>query len=237
MTGWGLAVTYISRVNRRRIGSWAGLAAIAAPFAVSAVAYAFLGVAEEQEFYAEGGPLELSTALLLIAAAALCVVWRGNQLNIRSPVPPFIALLMAAREFDADKWFSEKSVLSVPYYFDNPGTSVIERVIAGAVVLSVAATIFYFFWRARFSILKALREFQPYTLSTILGFAMLGVSICLDGIGRKVHDLTGVQLSSQVNDLAHLAEETAEISMALAFLVALLQLRYEPDRNVLPDAR
>ena len=202
-------------------GYWASVGAILAPFAVSAALCFGLGVAEARVYYSEGGPFELGTALLMVTVASLCLAWR-QHLNIRSLLPPFIALLMAAREFDAQNWI------------EHLGAPLIEDLIAGAVILPIAAIILYFLWRVRFSILKTVRDFQPYALSTMLGFAMVVLSLSLDGISRKFFNLTGVKLSSQAGDLAHIAEETGEFAMALAFLVALLQLRYDPERNTLP---
>jgi hypothetical protein len=156
------------------------------------------------------------------------------RLRLTSIVPPLLALLMGWRELDGDRWFTQKSLLSTGYYFDNPGAPYGERIVAGAILATIAVAALFFLWRTRYQILTALREFQPWLRSLVTGVALLGASLALDGIGRKLAPF-GIRLSEAGGTMAKAVEEAAELGVAVAFLIALLQLRFDPVRNVLPD--
>jgi len=219
----------------RWLRNWAGAAAIAAVFAITGILVAHLGLHAAKAHFGEDGTVEISTPVFYVLVAILYGAWR-NRIGTRSIVPVLILLLMAWRELDGDRWFTEKSVISTGYYFDNPGVGYGQRILAAAILGPLGVVILGFFWEARHRILAAVRVFQPYCRSLLTAFAMLGASLILDGIGRKVYDLFGVQLSHAAIDFAGIVEETAELGMAVGFLVALLQLRFDPARNTLPRA-
>jgi hypothetical protein len=140
---------------------------------------------------------------------------------------------MGWRELDGDRWFTNKSILSTGYYFDNPGIAYGERILAGAIMALIGLAMLRFLWKARISILHAIRDFQPFCRSVIAGFAMLGISLALDGLGRKLA-VFGIHVSPVAGAVAKVMEECAELGIAVAFLIALIQLRFDPGRNALP---
>ena len=215
--------------------NWAALVAILAVFAATGLACEHLGVLEAKAYFGEDGAIEIATPIVFVLAAILCVAWR-QRTGVRSLVPSLILLLMAWRELDGDRWFTAQSVISSGYYFENPGVSYGQRIAVGAVVLALGLIILRFLWKARYRILTAITEFQPYGRSVIAAFTMLAASLVLDGLGRKVYALFGVHLTDTASALAGIVEETAELGMAVAFLVALLQLRFDTSENTLPGA-
>jgi hypothetical protein len=223
-------------VGRRRdwLANWAGLAVAGVLFAASGLLCVALGVDQARVFYAEEGPIEESQAILLVTVAILYVAWKA-RLGLRSYAPSLILLLMAARELDADKWFTAKSVMSTGFYFENPGVSYGVRLFFGVVVAALGVVILRFLWNARYDVLRALGAWRPYCRSMIVAFAMLGASFVFDGFRGKLYALTGIHASEWVGYLTGIGEETAEAAMVLAFLAALLQLRFDPARNALPS--
>jgi hypothetical protein len=212
---------------------WAGpIAALAIVF-VAIISTVVLGPAVASSFYGEEAPVEVITLVSMLALVPLYAALMP-RLQLTSVVPALIALLMGWRELDGDRWFTNKSVISTGYYFDNPGVAYGERIFVGVIVALVGLVILRFFWMARFSIMGALRDFQPYCRSVIAGFAMLGLSLTFDGLGRKLA-VFGVRISEVGSAMGKAIEETAELGLAIAFLIALLQLRFDPTRNVLPD--
>jgi hypothetical protein len=233
-----LADQAISTAARRepRVQTWAAPLAALVLAAGSMLAVAILGPEQAAVHFRENGPIETLTPVLYVLTALLFVAWRG-QIGLRSMVPPLILMLMALRELDAHKWFTAKGVISTGYYFDNPGVSYVQRLLVGLVLLAVAGVIARFFWRNRRRILSGLRSFHPYVCSLLTGFGLLALSLTLDGIGRKVMAMTGERLPQDWSRITVVAEETAELALALAFLIALLQLRFDPQRNPLPPER
>jgi hypothetical protein len=212
---------------------WAGPVAVLTIVFMAIVSIVVLGPAIAASFYGEEGPVEVITLVSMLAIVPLYAALMP-RLHLTTVVPALIALLMGWRELDGDRWFTNKSVLSTGYYFDNSGVPYGERILVGVIMSLIGLAILRFFWRARFSILGALREFQPYCRSVIAGFAMLGLSLALDGLGRKLA-VFGVHVSEVGSAMGKAIEEAAELGLAVAFLIALLQLRFDPTRNVLPD--
>ncbi len=216
-----------------RLSKWAGPLTVAAPFVASGVACAALGITEAKAYYGEDGPVEIGTAVVLPLTAVLYVMWM-SRLGLRSLVPPFMLLLMTARELDGDKWFTEKTLLSTGYYFDNPGVPYSERIVVGAVVAAIGIIILRFLWNNRFGILAAVGACQPYCVSLLLAFGLMGASQIMDAASRTYLWLVGTRMPTLVSNFTGIMEETAELAMALAFLMALLQLRFDTERNALP---
>ena len=213
--------------------TWAGLLAILAVFVATGLICAHLGILEAKPHFGEDGAVEIATPVVYVLVALLYVAWRG-KIGVQSLVPPFILVLMAWRELDGDQWFTDKSVISTGYYFDNPGVGYGERVLVAAIMLPLGLIILRFLWNARYQIASAVRASQPYCRSLIAAFTMLGASLVLDGLGRKVYGYLGVHLPTTVSVLAGIIEEAGELGMAVAFLAALLQLRFDPEQNKLP---
>jgi NADH:ubiquinone oxidoreductase subunit K len=234
-SGFPLAVSGAISSERRVdwLGDWAAFAAVGAAFAGSALMIAYFGVTQARIYYAEGGLIESVTAILLIVVAVLLALWRA-PLGMRSYVPSLILLLMTVRELDGDKWFTEKSVTSTGYYFDNPGVPYTERLFFGAIVFTLGVIGLHFLWAVRRQALRALRQLQPYCRSVLVGLAMIVASLVMDGLRGKVFAVTGIHLSEMTGFVSGIGEETAELGMILAFLVAVLQLRFDPARNALP---
>jgi hypothetical protein len=107
-----------------------------------------------------------------------------------------------------------------------------QRVLVGAVVVSIGAIVLRFLWRVRFGILKAVRKAPPYARSLACGGILLVASVGLDGLARTFH-MFGTSMSGSAHVVAGIAEETTELGIALALLVALLQVRFDPLRNTL----
>ncbi len=193
------------------------------------------GVAAAKTHFGEDGLVERATPVFYAATAVLYLVWR-NRIGARSWVPSVILLLMSARELDADRWFTNKSVTSTGYYFDNPGVSYGERIAVGVVALAVIAMILHLLWTNRAAIVRAIREFQPYVRTMLCAFFMLGVSQLLDGLSRSVRWLLHTHLPTVDSQLAGISEETIELGVSIALFVALLQLCFDSSRNRLPHA-
>ena len=212
---------------------WAGPSIALAIVLFSIVSAVVLGHERAGFLYREDGPVEIATFVVMLVLVPLYTAWMA-RLHLTSAVPALIAFLMGWRELDGDRWFTNKSVISTGYYFDNPGVAYGERIFVGAIMALIGLAILRFFWRARFSILGALHDFRPYCRSVIAGFVMLGASLTLDGLGRKLRML-GIHLSEAGSTMGKTIEEAAELGLAITFLIALLQLRFDPTRNALPN--
>jgi len=223
-------------VNARRgqrFFDWAGVLIFPILLAWAGTLCLVDGVATAKIHFGEDGLVESLTPVFYAITAVLYLTWR-TRIGAKSWVPALILFLMAARELDADKWFTAKSLTSTGYYFDNPGVSYTQRIAVGIVALGVAVAILHLFWKNRWAIVRALRDFRPYARSLLCGFFILGVSQVLDGLGRTVRWLAHTRLPSAQIQLAGIGEETLELGVSLAFLIALLQLVFGATRNELP---
>lgn len=214
------------------LGRWAAPVVVAVLLALAAALCVALGPTAAKPIFAETGPVEIATPLLYVLTAALYLTWR-RPIGATSLVPVMLLVLMALRELDADKWVTNQSLLSTGYYFDNPGISYVQRIVVGAAVAAVGLVTLHFFWRSRRGMVRALRDWPPYAVSIVLAFVLMAVSQMLDGLGRTYIWLAGEHLTQPVYVFAGAMEETSELGMSLAFLVALLQLRFDPGRNAL----
>ena len=224
------ADVYSSERQSDRLSGWTCAAVLAGLYAASGIACAVLGAEPaRQAFYYEHGPVELSTAIALGMGAALFVLWK-SRVGVASWAPALFLLLATARELDADKWFTDKSLLSTGYYFDNPGVPYAERIIFAAVLCALAVAVLRLPWQCRSEIREAIRT-RPHVRTLTAGLVLLILSQALDGVGRTYTWLTDARLTPEVGGVIGVAEETTELAMALAFLFAVLQLRFAVPRG------
>lgn len=217
-----------------RLSDWAGPLVAVLLFALVALVCAEFGIDPTKTHFGEDGLVERSTPSLLALTCVLYLLWK-ERIGARSWVPSLILGLMVLRELDADRWLTNKSLLSTGYYFDNAGVGYGERILVGVIVGALGVASLQLIWRSRSDIRSAVSAFQPYCRSLLLGVFLVGASQILDGLGRTYKGLTGgVPLPHEVHALAGIFEETSELAMAAMFLVALLQLRFDPARNALP---
>ena len=153
----------------------------------------------------EGGPVEVATALTLLLCAALSAQ-RGLGLHL---VAGF--LLLAAREFDADKRFTSEGLLQLRLY---SGDSPLAEKLLGVLVIGIALWAIWRLLRNDFGGWRGgVRSGHPAAWSVMLAFALVVVAKSLDGLARKLAPL-GIDVTAAVSARSGRAEEVLELVFA-----------------------
>ncbi len=122
------------------------LAFVAAVVVFLAVSPLFLSDAAFQRTYAEGGIVETISFYGWLAGAVMIFI-RVRPVGYRAVSFAILSLALAAREADWQKKFTSEGVLKINYY-ENASYPLAERLIAGIIVLILAAGLIYAFYAA-----------------------------------------------------------------------------------------
>ncbi len=165
--------------------------------------------------FEEGGPVEMASAVGLLALAIVALSVRGRAWGWAVPV---MLLLLAAREFDLDKSLLSDGMLKLRFYTGNAPP--VEKAMGAVVIGLILATFANLLRRGLRPWLSALRAAAPWAVWLGVGLLAVVVAKSLDGIGRKLAPL-GLELTEQSGRAFGALEETLELLFVLALVAAM----------------
>lgn len=192
------------------------LSCVGAVLLFFALAPALLSEAAFQGAFAEGGLFETLSFYGWLAGAAL-ILARVRPIGYRAASFAVLSLAFAAREADWQKRFTSDGVLKINYYQD--GTIPLgERLVAGAIVLILAAGLLYAVYAAlRFLFFEKGWEARSGVWLFVTGISLvLGKS--LDRIPGELENLFGIVLGPAARLHFQALEEGIEALAPLFFL-------------------
>lgn len=175
-----------------------------------------LPMEDSERLFAETGPFEeASPWLWIMLALSLPLIFRKFTLEVASGM--ILSLAAAAREWDWHVAFTTDnySMLKPPFYYREQ-FSISERLIAGVIMLAVAASVLVLV--SRLIQLRPWKRPLPWWVFA-LGFAffMLVFTKAVDRAPGILRDDLGVDLSDQVRILCYAIEEGLELLLAVFF--------------------
>ncbi|TKA96150.1 hypothetical protein FAZ78_12995 [Cereibacter changlensis] len=173
-------------------------------------------------YFKEGVGIEQVTVVLLVWAIGL-LVWRlGLRRSLREWQLPLALLLMALRELDFDKRFTDQGVLKLRYYTSSEPLS---DKLPGILLLLVLALMLYRL--ARRNLMPWLRGLRQRDLCAWL-VAAAGVAgviaKSIDGLARKLAPF-GIEVPAIVDHRAGRIEELLEMLFVFLLIQAIVTAR------------
>lgn len=187
--------------------------------AIAILGWSLLSGVPFNDYAREHGPIETAGFLtFLIATIAMVTLVPERGLG-RSWYVTVLFALMAARELDFDKRFTEKGVLQLRLYTGDYPLS--EKLIGAAVVLLLLTALVLVVRRGLPAARTAIAEGRgDWAWTAFAGLALMVISKPLDGLGRRLDPL-GVDLSPSMVALASFLEEGLEMAFGFALLLAV----------------
>lgn len=194
---------------------------IAAPLVAAVIVIAdMVIVGNLPEMHKEGRGIENATVAILVYA--LVGMWLAVPDRVVGPswhVAAAIALA-AMRELDFDKAFLADGVFRAKLYTqDNP---LLHKLIGGVVLVLVFWVIGRLLRRSAPGWLRALWRGLGWAFAVLGALASVIVAKSIDGAGRKMRDLFGVELTPDVATGLSVFEEVLELVFALLIVVAVV---------------
>ncbi|MBC2600821.1 hypothetical protein [Puniceicoccus vermicola] len=181
---------------------------VIAPIVLSADAF--------QRMFAEDGFFETLSFYGWIAGAVLIFV-RVRPLGFRAVSFALLSLALAAREADWHKKFTTQGALKINFYLDS-SAPLMERLIAGLIVLILIAGMVYAFYAAiRFLFFEGGWSSRSALWLFATG-VLLVASKCLDRLPAELNNLFDITLSQGWVDHLQALEEGLETVAPLVFL-------------------
>lgn len=171
----------------------------------------------------EEGPVELAGAILLgIAALALALRARTDDPRFFLSSALLVAI-MSARELDLDHAFTSESIFSIRFY-SFPSVPLMQKLLVGPFVLSLGLFVLDYARRFGPPLLRGLllRRAGAFSVANVL--FLIAFSLTLDGAGRKLRALFGVELpQNAIRPLLAALEEGMELMIPVVILWGLWQ--------------
>ena len=187
-------------------------------FAMMAVV-AQLPLPMQGSLLAEGGPFET----LSVVGYGLCILmmfalWPKASVARRWYFAVFMALF-AARELDLDKKPFTEGLLKARQ-FSSDGVSLMEKGVAGVILLAIIATGLILLRRETWGFIRGVAKGAAPQLAVLIGLLFIVVYKLTDGLARKLEPF-GITLGQDQIDLAYVIEEVGELGIPLMFAVAI----------------
>lgn len=178
---------------------------------------------EVRAIMSEQGPVEVASAVLL-GIAALALALRARKAHPRFFLSTaLLVAIMGARELDLDHAATSESILSIRFY-SFPSVPLTQKLLVAPFVLALGLFILDYARRFGPPMLRGLRlrHAGAYSAANVLFLILFSLSI--DGAGRKLHALFGVDLpDNAIRPLLSALEEGMEMMIPVVILWALLQ--------------
>lgn len=171
--------------------------------------------------HTEAGGVELASFLVTVCAGllafALCFRHDRGLLSV-----PILLELFALRELDFHDWWFEPGLLHLEI-FAAP-VPLWQKLVSSLVMLGILWVLVDIVLRGTGPFLRALRARQGWTLLVVLGCALIGVSIALDGLPYRL----GFDADSTVTFLSESLEEVTEFALFACLLLAVSVWPFHP---------
>jgi hypothetical protein len=171
------------------------------------------------EFFAENGPIEnAGLAAFVIGAFGFAALAPDRAFGSAWYVP-VIFLLMAARELDFDKRFTEKGILQLRLYTGDYPLG--QKLIGAGFVLLILAVLYLLVRRGVAVAIAAVRAGKGgWVWVLAVGVGLVVVAKTIDGAGRKLAPY-GIEISDALSKSLGKTEEMFEFLFGLALLLAI----------------
>ncbi|MEM0967341.1 MAG: hypothetical protein AAGJ81_14435 [Verrucomicrobiota bacterium] len=183
------------------------------------VAPVFLSAAQYELAFSEGGFFETASFWGWILSAGV-ILFRIRPIGGRAIAFMILVLAFAAREADWQKKFTSDGVLKINYY-ENAAIPLVERMLAGVVVLILIVGLVYAVWTSiRFLFFSKGWQTRTGFWLFLTGFSLVFGKI-LDGLPRELDNLFSIQLGEAA--VLHLGalEEGIEAMSPFFFIVSV----------------
>lgn len=192
-------------------------------FALACLLMLFLPLDELKRWTSEEGLFEQASWGVYFVVAAICLflVRHDARLYATSTV---VVLAMGARELDLHRRFTTDSMLKSRYYL-KVQAPLMEKLIAGAVVLALTAVVLYMMVRYLPLLLRRLRERSPAAITLVTSFVVLVLTKIADRLPDVMRHDFGAVVPAWLLHLQAVFEEPLESTIPLLFLLALVQAR------------
>ncbi|MEM9438641.1 MAG: hypothetical protein AAGA15_16555 [Pseudomonadota bacterium] len=203
------SIAYQSRENRALQLVYVFLVAMAVLIVISVIQQGW-----EIALRKENGGVERASLYTAVFAAALALALMVRNARGILAVPIVLALF-ALRELDFHDWWFEPGLLHTAI-FTSPAP-LWHKLVSGAVMAFILLVLAQLVWRGTGPLLKALRERRGWPLLVVLGVALAGLSVALDGLPARM----GPNLSDLGAVIASVTEETGELALFVCLLLAV----------------
>ncbi len=194
-----------------------------AVFALGCLLMLLLPLDELKRWTSEEGLFEQGSWVVYFVVAAVCLFLMREDPRLYA-TSAVVVLAMAARELDLHRRFTTDSMLKSRYYL-KVQAPLIEKLIAGAVVLALTAVVLYMLVRYLPLLLRRLRERSPAAITLATSFVVLVLTKIADRLPDLVRHDFGAVVPAWLLHLQAVFEEPLESTIPLLFLLAIVQAR------------
>lgn len=201
-----------------------------AVFALGCLLMLLLPLDELKRWTSEEGLFEQASWVLYFVVAAVCLflIREDPRLYATSAV---VVLAMGARELDLHRRFTTDSMLKSRYYL-KVQAPLIEKLIAGAIVLALTAVVLYMLVRYLPLLLRRLRERSAAAITLATSFGVLVLTKIADRLPDLMRHDFGAVAPAWLLHLQAVFEEPLESTIPLLFLLAIVQARLARTQDV-----
>ena len=134
---------------------------------------------------------------------------------------------MILRDMGAQGWLTtHDTVITKTRFFTNPANPLYEKIIAGALMLSILIVFLYVFIKHIKPFLLGLLKFETISWTTATLFVWTCFTQIMDRLPAEYCKATHIELSEPIRFVAKIFEEGGESLLPLLIAVAFLQYHY-----------
>ena len=139
----------------------------------------------------------------------------------------FLYFVMILRDMGAQGWLTtHDTVITKTRFFTNPANPLYEKIIAGALMLSILIVFLYVFIKHIKPFLLGLLKFETISWTTATLFVWTCFTQIMDRLPAEYCKATHIELSEPIRFVAKIFEEGGESLLPLLIAVAFLQYHY-----------
>lgn len=199
-------------------------------FALGCLLMLLLPLDELKHWTSEEGLFEQASWVVYFVVAATCLFLVRDDARLYG-TSAVVVLAMGARELDLHRRFTTDSMLKSRYYL-KVQAPLIEKLLAGAVVLALTAVVLYMLVRYLPLLLRRLRERSPAAITLATSFGVLVLTKIADRLPDVMRHDFGAVVPAWLLHLQAVFEEPLESTLPLLFLLAIVQARLARTQGV-----
>jgi len=171
----------------------------------------------------ENGPIENAQVIFYMAGAIISWVYAKKRIWNSGLKGGFILMLLALRELDLQKRFTDISITRTKFYF-SPDIAILTKIAGGIIVIGILFVVITFITSNARILFRSVKNRENWAIFTFTGIILLPVATIIDGSLRFLKAL-GIQTGENAYLTKTIFEETVELAIPVLFLVALLHWR------------
>ena len=194
-----------------------------AAFALCCLLMLLLPLDVLKHWTSEEGLFEQASWVVYFVAGAICLFLMRDDARLYGTCAVVI-FAMGGRELDLHRRFTTDSMLKSRYYL-KVQAPLVEKLLAGAVVLALTAVVLYMLVRYLPLLLRRLRERSPAAITLATAFVVLVLTKMADRLPDVMRHDFGAVVPAWLLHLQAVFEEPLESTIPLLFLLAIAQAR------------